>query len=336
MTEPVRLPLPATVSWTIARIGKLRTRLYLPSSHGGVTDPREILTRPAPPPDITLRYGNGSEQVADVWLPSRGPAPIVLFFHGGFWQAAYDRKHTGNLAAALAQAGFVACTPEYRRIGQPGGGWPGMFDDVATAVDELPGLIEEAAGHLKRGQGEPVLLPPEGGEPVQVPPAHGKPVQVAPGRVALAGHSAGGHLAMWSAGRHRLPAESPWHVPAPPCSGVVALAPVSDLAACHTLGLENRVTDRLLGGGPDRYPERYALADPARLIPLGGTVRIVHGTEDDRVPHEMSRDYIVRAVAAGDPVVLDELPGCGHFELIDPLSAAWPAVLAAFQAIAPL
>jgi acetyl esterase/lipase len=284
-------------------------KLYLPSCHGGVTDPREILTRPAPPPDITLRYGNGSEQVADVWWPPRGPAPLVLFFHGGFWQAAHDREHTGNLAAALVQAGFVACTPEYRRIGQPGGGWPGMFDDVAAAVDTLPGLIAKAAG-------APVPGPGRGD----------------PGRVVLAGHSAGGHLAMWSAGRHRLPAGSPWRVPAPVCSGVVALAPVSDLTACHTLGLENHVTGRLMGGGPDRYPERYAVADPARLIPLGVPVRIVHGDKDDRVPHEMSRDYTARATAVGDPVVLDELPGCGHFELIDPLSAAWPAVLAAFQA----
>jgi acetyl esterase/lipase len=253
----------------------------------------------------------------------------VLFFHGGFWQAAYDRTHTGTLAAALAAAGFVACTPEYRRIGQPGGGWPGMFDDVAAAVDKLPGLIAEAAGSLDaRSAGH--LEARRAGILESGP---GEPDWVAPERVLLAGHSAGGHLAMWSAGRHRLPAGSRWHAPAPVCSGVVALAPVSDLTACHALGLENHVVDRLIGGGPDRYPERYDVADPARLIPLGRPMRIVHGDEDDRVPHEMSRDYTARAVQAGDLVVLDELPGCGHFELIDPLSTAWPTVLAAFQAI---
>jgi len=77
------------------------------------------------------------------------------------------------------------------------------------------------------------------------------------------------------------------------------------------------------------------VADPARLIPIGGQTRIVHGTRDDRVPCAMSRDYTAAAVAAGDEVTLDELPGCGHFELIDPLSAAWPTVLAAFRAVAP-
>jgi fermentation-respiration switch protein FrsA (DUF1100 family) len=117
---------------------------------------------------------------------------------------------------------------------------------------------------------------------------------------------------------------------------VVALAPVSDLTACQALGLENRVTDRLIGGGPDRYPERYALTDPALLMPLGQPVRIVHGTADDRVPYEMSRDYTARALAAGDQVALDTLTGCGHFELIDPLSVAWPTVLAAFEVVARL
>jgi acetyl esterase/lipase len=236
-------------------------------------------------------------------LPVSGPAPLVLFFHGGFWQAAFDRTHTATLAAALATRGFAVCTPEFRRIGEPGGGWPGTFDDVALAVDTLPGLVADA-------------------------------LSVEPGRLILAGHSAGGHLAMWALGRHRMPAGAPWQLSAPPCLGVVALAPVSDLGACHALGLENRVTDRLIGGGPDRYPDRYALADPARLVPLGRPVWIVHGTVDDRVPYEMSRDYTARALAAGDQVVLDTLAGCGHFELIDPLSVAWLTVLSAFEAVA--
>jgi fermentation-respiration switch protein FrsA (DUF1100 family) len=94
--------------------------------------------------------------------------------------------------------------------------------------------------------------------------------------------------------------------------------------------------DALLGGSPARYPERYALTDPAQLVPLGLPVRIVHGTRDERVPLQMSHTYIERARASGDDVVLDELPGYGHFELIDPLSGAWPIVLAAFQSIAPV
>jgi acetyl esterase/lipase len=265
------------------------------------------LSRPSPPPDITLRYGPADDHIADLRLPSNpgtSPAPLVLFLHGGFWRAQYDRLHTGSLTSALATAGYLVCTPEFRRTGQPGGGWPGTFDDVARAVDTLPALIATTLGSP-------------------------------PGNLLLSGHSAGGHLALWAAARPRIPATSPWHATTHPWPAVVALAPVSDLVACHTQRLDDGAADDLIGGSPDRYPDRYALADPAALIPLGTPVHIVHGSRDDRVPASMSRDYAARATAAGDKVVLDELPGCGHFELIDPLSSAWPAVLAAFRAVAP-
>jgi acetyl esterase/lipase len=232
----------------------------------------------------------------------------VLFVHGGFWYAEYDRSHTGSLTMALADAGYAVCAPEFRRVGQPGGGWPGTFDDVASAVSALPALAEAAAG----------------------------PGRLDPGRVVLAGHSAGGHLALWAAGRHRLPPVSRWHEQArQQYHGVVALAPVSDLSAGYQQSLGDGAVAALLGGPPGRYPERYALADPIALLPLGVRARLVHGSRDDRVPCAMSRDYLTRATATGDDADLTELPGCGHFELIDPLTSAWPAVLAAFQAIAP-
>ena len=289
-------------------------------------DPRDVLTRPAPPPDHLLRYGPGPDQVADLRLPPRlgldaaGRAPVlILLLHGGFWRAAFDRTHLGSLAAALAAESFAVCTPEFRRTGQPGGGWPGTFDDVALAVDRLPGLVRAVL--------------PAGSEV---------------GEVILAGHSAGGHLALWSAGRHRLDPDSPWHVSPGGASGVggvssagvtgvagvVALAPVSDLAACYEAGLDDDAAGDLLGGGPAEQPARYAVADPARLIPLGVPVRIVHGTADDRVPFAMSESFAARDGVAGDSVQLDVLAGGGHFGVIDPLSAAWPVVLAAFRAAA--
>jgi acetyl esterase/lipase len=229
----------------------------------------------------------------------------VIFLHGGFWRDEFDRSHTGPLAAALADAGYAVCTPEFRRIGQQGGGWPGTFDDVAAAVDALPGLVAAAAGAGR----------------------------VDARRIVLAGHSAGGHLALWAAARHRLPSSSSWSGPwSPSWRGVVGLAAVSDLRACHDQELGGGAAADLMGGSPGRYPDQYAQADPARLIPLGLRVRLVHGSADDRVPCGMSQDYAARAVAAGDDVGLDELPGYGHFELIDPLTGAWPAVLAAFGA----
>jgi len=111
----------------------------------------------------------------------------VVFLHGGFWRSTHDRAHTGPMGTALAAAGYAVCVPEFRRTGQPGGGWPGTFDDVATAVDRVPALVREAAGTGV----------------------------IADGPVLLAGHSAGGHLALWAASRHLLDASSPWHTPRP-------------------------------------------------------------------------------------------------------------------------
>jgi acetyl esterase/lipase len=279
----------------------------------------DVLSRPAPPPDLVISYGPGPEHVADVRLPPRAaavpgdaqpagtrPAPLVLFLHGGFWRAAYDRTHIGPLATALASTGFAVCVPEFRRTGQQGGGWPGTFDDVATAVDTLPALVRDTVG-ADLISGGPVLL---------------------------AGHSAGGHLALWAASRHRLAPEAAWHAPGGQARGVVALAAVSDMVACHALRLGQDAAGALLGGGPGQHPGRYRLADPMQLLPVGCPVRLVHGSVDDRVPCGMSRGYLARARAAGDDAELDELPGAGHFEVIDPLSAWWARVRAAFTALA--
>jgi acetyl esterase/lipase len=245
-------------------------------------DPREVLTRPAPPPDLTIRYGADPEQVVDVRLPPPGtPArPPVVFLHGGFWMAEYDRAHVGPLAADLAARGYPVVCPEYRRVGQAGGGWPGTLDDVAAGLAAVAERLELRA---------PVL----------------------------AGHSAGGQLALWAAGRV-------------PCRGVVALAPVADLGEGYRLRLDGGAVARLLGGGPEDVPDRYAAADPARLLPPPVPVVVVHGDRDEQVPVGIGRDYVAAARRAGGDARLVELAGVEHFALIDPLSPAWPAVLAAF------
>src|SRR5262249_24333179 len=161
------------------------------------TPPDDVLTRPAPAPDLVIRYGTGPEHVADVRLPksrtgaAARPSPLVIFLHGGFWRVAYDRSHTGPMATALASAGYAVCVPEFRRTGQPGGGWPGTFDHAAAAVDRSPALVRDAAG----------------------------PGVIADGPPLLAGHSAGGHLALWAAGRYRQGPDSAWRS-APEARGV--------------------------------------------------------------------------------------------------------------------
>jgi acetyl esterase/lipase len=260
---------------------------------------RSVLDRSAPAPDFTVAYGPEPDHIIDVRLPpTAGPAPLVIFLHGGFWRHEYDRAHVGPLATALARAGFVVATPEYRRTGAPGGGWPGTLDDVRVAVQAAPGLI---------GTG---------------------------GEVILAGHSAGGQLALWAAlwaGRGTPdPDRGASHSPV---RGVVALAPVTDLRAAYELDLDGGAVLALLGGSPDEVPDRYAAADPLSRLPLGVPAVLVHGDQDRHVPVEFSRRYGAAAHAAGDPVRVVELPQTEHFAVIDPESAAWPDVVGAFRAV---
>lgn len=257
---------------------------------------RDVLTRPAPAPDLTLRYGPGPEQVADVWLPSR-PGRLVLALHGGYWRVEHDRGYFGSLAADLAGRGWVVAAVEYRRTGAgagAGGGWPNTFLDVAVAMDLLPGLVAEVAPDL-----------------------------VAPGPPYYLGHSAGGQLVLWSAVRHLLPAGAPGRRDGPPAvAGIIALAPVCGVAEAYRRYLDLGAADVLLGGGPADVPERYAAVDPAALPAPETTTVLLHGSSDGRVPVVLSREY-----AADHHVRLVEVDGADHFALVDPQSSAWSSVL---------
>src|SRR4051812_6326683 len=130
-----------------------------------------------------------------------------------------------------------------------------------------------------------------------------------PGVTAL-GHSAGGQLALWSASRADAKA---------PVRRVVAQAAVCNLTVAGEPAWE------FLGGTPEQVPERYDVADPMRLLPLGVPTLLVHGAEDETVPVARSREYAAAARAAGDDVTLVEpLPG-NHRIHPDPRSEAWRA-----------
>lgn len=246
-----------------------------------------MLTRPAPPPDATLSYGEHPDQVADLRLPRAGGQrrPLVVVIHGGFWRQEYDRSHTGPLAAALADCGWPVAQLEYRRTGSGGGGWTGTFADVAAGLTVLPGLVADAFPELTGAARPPVLL----------------------------GHSAGGHLALWWAARALV-------------GGVIALAPVTDLAAAYRWDLDGGAVAALLGGGPDEVPHRYAYATPSTAPHR--TV-VVHGSLDQQVPVVMSRDW-----SSATGAELRELPEIEHFGLIAPDSPAWSIVIRAVAELA--
>ena len=258
-----------------------------------------VLDRPAPPPQLSVPYGPRREHVIDLRLPPERPgraarraAPLIVLIHGGFWRPAFDRAHLAPMAHALAAAGYVVAVPEYRRAGMAEEGWTGTFDDIAAALEAAGPLAEE----------------------------HGAD----PSDLTWAGHSAGGHLALWAAARPGLPAGSRWRGPCT-ATHVVSLAGCNSLRLCAEWNLGAGAARNLMGGMPDEVPERYAVADPAALPSPPVPVTLVHGTADDTVPLAMSQLF-----GAGRLVAI---PGAGHFDVIDPVSPAWPQVLAALTGI---
>ncbi|MFF6833453.1 alpha/beta hydrolase family protein [Streptomyces sp. NPDC012438] len=264
-------------------------------------------SHPVVAPDATAAYGDHPDQVVDFYAPrdGRDRAPLVVALHGGAWRAPYDRGHLTPFADFLARRGFAVASVEYRRGGglprQGGtapvaGRWPETFDDVAAALDAVPEL---AAVHLPRAD---------------------------TGRIVLTGHSAGGHLALWAAARHVLPAGSPWRLPAPPpLRGVVALAPIAHFARAVELGVCGGAVTELLGG-PEAYEERAASADPAALLPTGIATTVVQGREDIVVPYAVADAYAEAAAGAGEAVGLTLLEETGHFPLVDPATDACAVV----------
>lgn len=218
-------------------------------------------------------YGADPSQFGELSLPSGTPRGVVVVIHGGFWKAAYDLSLGRPLAASLVEQGWAAWNLEYRRVGN-GGGTPETFDDVAAGIDKLGDLDLDLS------------------------------------TVVTLGHSAGGHLAVWAAGRTD---------PAVPVTAAVSQAGVLDLVAASELGLGGGAVESLLG-----HPATSAdaAADPLQQIPLGVPVFCVHGTADSTVPPIQSETYVGAAVAAGAQAELVEVEG-DHFVVIDPASEVW-------------
>lgn len=240
------------------------------------------------------RYGSAPDQFVELFLPDGGaaPLPVIVVLHGGFWRSAHGIELARPLAADLAAAGFAALAVEYRRVGT-GGGWPTTLEDVAAAVDLLPGLPEAARLDLSG--------------------------------VAVVGHSAGGHLAAWLSGRAALPPGAPGGVPGVRVAAAVLQAGVLDLGVADEQQLGAGAVRAFLGGGPAEVPERYAAADPCALLPTGADLLCVHGAADTVVPVDQSERYAAAATSAGDSVEVRVVPG-DHMSLIDPAGSAWAGV----------
>ncbi|HEX3784824.1 MAG TPA: alpha/beta hydrolase [Pseudonocardiaceae bacterium] len=239
-------------------------------------------------------YGSGPDQYLELHAPTGTPRQgTVVVIHGGFWRAGYDAALGRPLAADLALRGWTAVNLDYRPSNR--GGWRGTFDDVAAGIDHLADL------------------------------------DVDTDNLVAIGHSAGGQLAVWAAGRAGLPASAPGASPRVSLAGVISQAGVLDLATAARNRVGGRSVHKLLGGAPEEVGDRYALADPIARLPLAVPVVCLHSRADDLVPFTQSAAYVAAAdQAAGKTARLVEVDG-DHFAHLKPSSPAWAAAVQALR-----
>jgi acetyl esterase/lipase len=265
----------------------------------------DLLGRPRPPATLTRHYGSAPNQYAELFLPqTKGPHRVIVLIHGGCWLAEIPGTPLMDyLAADLQKRGYAVWNIDYRRIGDAGGGYPGTFLDVAKAVDMLREIAPAYDLNLKR--------------------------------IVLIGHSAGGQLALWDAARTHLPQASPLRTSDPlPVSAVISLAGIDDLESYRAAGPAAcggpQTIDSLVGhDGQNSYVD----TSPARLLPIGVKQVIISGDLDPIVPARFGNGYAEKAKKAGDDVMAITLPDSGHFELIDPQSAAWKKIEAIMESL---
>jgi len=283
--------------------------MFMPDANAQETDhvsPFEMVEwQPATIADHRIRYDDAPYAFGDLRLPAQaadGDVPVVVVIHGGAWRAEWGLDYMTPLAEGITETGFATWHIEFRRLGHRGGGWVGTFEDVGRAVDYLRTLARDFPLDLDR--------------------------------VITLGHSSGGHLALWVAGRHRIPSSSPLYVASPlPIAGTISLAGIPDLEGALDQGGRDDVLE-LLGYPGDERAARFAAASPQRLLPLGVAHRHVIGSMDNPWRLGTTEAFVEAARAAGDDVGMEVVGDTNHFDVVAANGMAWALVVEALSSLA--
>jgi acetyl esterase/lipase len=273
-------------------------------------NPRSVMSLPAAAPAETISYGEAPSQKIELFLPPANAEnpdslrPVVVLIHGGCWQQKVAGMELVRPAAgAFLEKGYAVWSITYRRIDEDGGGYPGTFQDVGAAIDALRDHAEAKKLDLNR--------------------------------VVLWGHSAGGHLALWAAARHKLPAESPLRSESPlRPRGVVSVGGFGSLQKWETEIRNICGADSVPKLAPGETDARFADTSPDRLLPSGVPAVMLHGVFDYVAFPAMGLAHAQDGRKAGDRVDIQVAPVSGHFEVIAPGTAAFAQGLAAVDRFA--
>ena len=243
---------------------------------------------------------NGRLLSLDALRPKGGSEvrlPVVLWLHGGDWYSGNKRNAVDkHMLDFLVRSGFVVASAEYRLSGEAS--FPARIHDVKAAIRWL--------------RARPEML------------------GINPQRVALAGFSAGAHLAVLAAttvGVPELEGESGSPGYSTSVQAAIAMAAPTDFtrnpSATDSSLNPNSVggvtpEQRLLGGRIEELPTLTRLANPATFIgPDMPPILIIHGRDDDIVPVSQA-EYLYQALNGnGAEVTFIRVEGGNH--------GCWPA-----------
>ena len=237
--------------------------------------------------DEQFSYGDDPLQTIYTWHGRSSTNEMyadkaLIFIHGGCWLNAYGYEHAKGMYHALAELGMGVYVTEYRRVGDEGGGWPGSLDDVTQAISTALKRIENEGRYTN---------------------------------IYIAGHSAGGHLALLAA--QRLSSSS-LNLSRANIKRIIGLAAITDIQS-YAMGHNScqSATAKFMNGTPEDVPTAYQRATPR---PTHGSlpITLLQGDADSIVPAR-------HAVLSGTNQKI--IKNGGHFDWLHPESTSFDALL---------
>jgi acetyl esterase/lipase len=249
------------------------------------------ITTPSKKSDLRFYYGNDKSQFADLYIPNgKGPFPVVIGIHGGWWRSEYDLSTHSHLCNWFKDHGIAAWNIEYRRVNKHRSAWPFCGEDIIKAINYLDILGSNFNLDLEN--------------------------------CCIIGFSAGSQLATWVT--HKYSADN--NIINITIKKTISLAGAVDLDMCDKLQLSNYSVRDFFGIDFKPSIKLLAQACPSHLGRSTVPIHIFHGLFDTSIPACVSKSYFQKLVNNNSNCELKIFTNATHFQLIDPNSPYWPDI----------